>query len=422
MKTYLSAAEKIFLIFSLFVFCLANQAVAKRIIIQPLVSVEDTDAAEGPGGRLRIAPKISASSRYDSNFYKTAENERDVFTWLVQPGIEMEYYTAKSSITLGYSLDAYFYQDADDVSAGEKDADEDDYLGHTFNLNVRTTPVSKLTLELDDVFYKTREDSKADRFANDINRDKYYINRLTPGVYYRWNERLGTGVKYRNTITEYSRDTTDEDSVEHRGIFDFTYYLSSLSSLTLNYQIWDRNYDVDISDYTSNQAELVYRRQAKYLGFEAGAGYHHRTFDDDSRDSTDTLHYHLGLSAQMAKSTGEIVFEENYNDAVNPDDFYKARRINLHFGHVFGQYLHAGASGFYQMNEYEDWRQYRGGTEDRSDDLYGLSANIAYKFAQWLAVGLEGGFQERDSNLGEYDYDNQYILLRLDSVYDMARR
>ncbi|MGE0084858.1 MAG: outer membrane beta-barrel protein [Desulfococcaceae bacterium] len=420
MKTYLPVAEKILMIFSVFLFCIANQAVAKRIIIQPLVSVEDAEAV--PGGKFRIAPKISASSRYDSNFYKISEDERDVFTWLVQPGIEMEYYTAKSSIILGYSLNAYFYQDGGDVPAGQQDAEEDDYIGHTFNFNARTTPTAKLTLELDDVFYKTREDSKADRFANDTNRDKYYINRLTPSLYYRLNERFGAGAKYRNTITEYSRDTTDEDSVEHRGIFDMTYYFSPISSLTLDYQIWDRNYDVDVSDYTSNQMEMVYRRQAKYLGFEAGAGYHYRTFDDDSRDSTDTFHYHAGISAQMAKSRGELVFEENYNDAVNPDDFYKARRLNLNFGHAFGQYLTAGASGFYQMNEYEDWAQYSGGTEDRSDDLYGMSANIAYKFAQWLKVGLEGGFEDRDSNMGEYDYDNQYIMLKLDSVYDVVRR
>jgi len=419
MKTYLSAAEKIFMIFSVFLLCIADQAVAKRIIIQPLVSVEDT--AEDSGGRFRIAPKISASSRYDSNFYKVSEEERDVFTWLVQPGVELAYNTAKTSISLGYSLDGYFYQDGGDVQAGQQDADEDNYVGHTFNFNARNTPMAKLTLELDEIFYKTREDTKADRFANDTNREKYYINRLTPGVYYRWNERFSSAVKYRNTVTEYSEES-DASSKENRGIFDVSYHFSPTSSLTLDYQIWDRNYDVDISDYTSNQAELVYRRQSKLLGFEVGAGYHHRTFDDDSRDSTDTFQYHLGLSAQMAKSRGELIFEENYNDAINPDDFYKSRRLNLNFTHAFGQYLTAGASGFYQMNEYEDWAFYRGGTEDRSDDLYGLSANVAYKFAQWLKVGLEAGFEERDSNLAEFDYDNQYIMLTLDSVYDTVRR
>ncbi len=391
----------------------------ERIIIQPIVEVEE--AAVDPVGKIRIAPKISASGRYDSNFYKTPENERDVFTWLVQPGIEMEYYTAKSSVTLGYSLDAYFYQDGDDAPAGERDADDDDYFGHTLNFNAQTTPGSKLTLELDEVFYKTREESKADRFANDTRRNRYFINRLTPGLYYRWNERFAAGAKYSNTITEYSKDT-DEDSTEHRGIFDLTYYLSPLSSLTLDYQIWDRNYDVDISDYTSNQMELVYRRQAKYLGVEAGGGYHNRTFDDSSRDSTDFFHYHLGLSAQTAKSRGKLVFEENYNDPINPDDLYKARRLSLNLGHTFGQYLSAGASGFYQMNDYEGWAQYRGGTKDRSDDLYGVSANIGYRFAQWLKMGLEGGYQQRDSNLGEFDYDNQFIMLKLDSAYDMLRR
>ncbi|MEE4357026.1 MAG: outer membrane beta-barrel protein [Desulfococcaceae bacterium] len=419
MKKNLLATGRTVLIFLVFFLCVTEHSPASRIIIQPLVAVQE--AAMDPGGRLRIAPKVSASSRYDSNFYNTARDERGVFTYLMQPGIEMEYYTAKSSVTLGYTLDAYFYHDNDDVPIGQKDADEDDYVGHTFHFNVRTAPFAKLSLELDEIYFKTREESKADRFANDTSREKYYINRLTPGLFYRWNERFSSAVRYRSTITEYDRES-DASSKENRGIFDLTYHFSPLSSLTLDYQIWDRNYDVDISDYTSNQVEMVYRKQAKHLGFEAGVGYHSRSFDDDSRDGTDALHYHAGLSAQTAKSRGELVFEENYNDAVTADDFYKARKLNLSLGRTFGRYLDTGISGFYQMNDYEDWMEYRSDPENREDDIFGLSASVRYKFARWLALGLEGGYEDRDSNLDAYDYDNKFIMLKVDSVYDAVRR
>lgn len=420
MNRCLHVAKNIFLVFFVFIFIPANGAVAKRLIIQPLVSEED--AAAGPGAKFRLAPQISASVGYDSNFFKNEDDEREVFTWLVQPGIAMEYFTAKSSVILGYSLDAYFYTESDDAPAGQKEIDDYDYVGHTLSFNAKTAPTSKLTLELDESFMKTRDDSKADGYVNDVTREKYYINRLTPGIMYRWNERFSSSVKYRNTLTRYS-DADDADYDENRGLFDMRYYFSPTSSLALDYQVWDRSYDVEASDYTSNQIGMVYRRQTQYTGFEAGAGYHNRSFDADGRDSRDGFYYHLGMNAQMAKTTANIVFEENYNDSSNTADFFKYRRLGLNFGYTFGQYLSAGLSGFFQMNDYEDWSKYRADSKDREDDVFGISASLGYKVIEWVSLGLSTGYENRDSNLsGGYDYDNTYVIFKVDAVYDTLKR
>jgi hypothetical protein len=56
--------------------------------------------------KLNIKPKFSASWRADSNFYYAQDTERDVYTYTLQPGVEVGLETAKSALILDYTLDA----------------------------------------------------------------------------------------------------------------------------------------------------------------------------------------------------------------------------------------------------------------------------------------------------------------------------
>ena len=56
-----------------------------------------------------IEPTATVSGQLDSNFYKTENNEEEVYTYLLQPGIQLGAATAKSKLDFIYTLDAYFY-------------------------------------------------------------------------------------------------------------------------------------------------------------------------------------------------------------------------------------------------------------------------------------------------------------------------
>ena len=63
--------------------------------------------------KFKIKPKVLTSWRVDSNYYKVETNEREVHTYLVQPGINFGYETSKSLIDLDYTLDAHYFDDKD---------------------------------------------------------------------------------------------------------------------------------------------------------------------------------------------------------------------------------------------------------------------------------------------------------------------
>ncbi len=396
-----------------------------KILLGPL---KYSDTSEEIGGRFNIKPTLDASVRYDSNYFKDNNNEREVMTYGFRPGVRLGYQTAKASIDLGYSLDIYFYDDINDVPAGQPDASEDDYVGHTFELLSRYSPTNKITLGLDDSFYLTREPGDYDPLTGRVSdRRKYYVNCFNPSVRYLINEYLSTTLGYKNTWVDYDEDSL-EDSTEHMGIFDLMYDITPTASIGLVYNYIDKNYDIDISDYTAHLASLVFKKEAKYLYFEVGLGYNYRDYDDDNRDSYDASTVHLavkgqtsGLDEGSAKTWGMLTFEHNFNISGVAENFAEVSKFTLKGGHVFIDKIITDMEIYIQNDDYKDVQGLTedGGYDYREDDRYGITASVGYCFAEWLTARLRGGYENRDSNLADYSYDNKFIMLSFESNLDM---
>jgi hypothetical protein len=273
---------------------------------------------------------------------------------------------------------------------------------------------------LDNSYYKTRDPAQSDRLSNAIGRDKYFINRLTPLVFYKFGPKFSAGLRYRNTETDYDIGTR-EDSTENRGIFDLVYNLTRLTSLDLEYQNWKRDYDLTTSDYTSDQIKLIFRKQFKYFSFEVGGGSQNRDFDDPTMEDIDTFTYSIALAGQnppapelRPKSHITFAVEQNFNDSGTGDAYFKAHRFSLDAGHLFEEKLLAGIEGYYQISDYE--------TALREDKTYDISGSLGYLFTDWLTLSITVGFEERNSNLAGYDYDNRYYMVKLDFSYNLGKK
>lgn len=371
------------------------------------------------GTLFNIKPKVAAQWRVDSDYYRAGEDfEREVFTYLVQPGIELGIETAKTELLLDYTFDAYYYDDKDPIPIGEEPTDENDYGGHTGILKARYRPFSRVLLGLDNSFYKTRDPAQSDIFNNAVIREKYFINRVTPMIFYDLGHKFSVGLRYRNTETNYSREDL-EDSTENRGMFDFIYNFTRSTSLDFEYQCWKRNYDLTTSDYTSNQVSLIFRQQFNYFSFEAGGGYHKREFSDPALEEIDIPTYRIAILGQNPpaperdpRSYFSLVDELNFNDQGLSEDYFKAHRITLSAGHLFLEKLLVAITGYYQNSDYESPSVFA--IVDRKDDDYNVSGTIGCKLTNWLTLSVTAGYEERNSNIDFFDYENRYYMARLE--------
>jgi hypothetical protein len=381
-------------------------------------------------GKVNIKPTISASWRMDDNFYRSETNEKEVYTYLLSPGIELGYETAKSLVSLSYNLNAYYYDDQDPLVPGALPADNQDYVGHGGNFIAKTRPTDRILLGLEESYYKTRDPAASDIFSEPTDREKYYINRLTPSIFYDFGAKFSAGIRYRDTRTNYYA-ATREDSTEKRPMFDLVYNFNEKTSLDLEYQHWTRDYNGGTSDYVSNQGKLIFRKQYHYFGLEAGGGYHKREFEDPTLKDINIFTYRFGLMGQnppalegMPRSYLSFVAERNVNNQGSGDTYFKDNSFTLMFGYVYMEKVPLDIMVNYQTRGYKMTYGLTssGTTALRDDDIYKMEGGIGYILKEWLILRVTAGYEKRDSNIVGRNYKNNYYIARLDFNYSLGKR
>jgi hypothetical protein len=228
-----------------------------------------------------------------------------------------------------------------------------------------------------------------------------------------------------------------DDSTEHRWFFDLLYNPRRTITLDLNYQYWTLDASKNGEDYTSNQVTLVGEKRYKYYAFDAGFGYHYRDFDGPQSGDVDTLAYKVSVIGQnpppaekrryvgseylRARSHIYLAAERNFN---NLGSTYTADRFSLSTGHVFAEKILTRIYGHYQTNDYDSFTgaTSSGKTKKRDEDIYKIAGSIGYLIKKQMAVTLTGGYEDRDSNLAGYDYENEYVMLRFDFNFELSSR
>jgi len=367
--------------------------------------------------RLEIIPKLSTSWQMDSNYHLADDVEREVYTYKFQPGFNVNFETAKTNLMLDYTLDAYYYDDRDSVPPGEQPTDDDDFVGHTLTAEARYQAFDRLLVGLNESYYKTRDPAESDIFSNSIDREKYYINQVTPLMVYDFGPKFSLRLRYRHTDIDYSSGNT-EDSDENRGLVNLVYNFTRRSSMDVEFQYWKKDYNEETSDYTSNQTKLIFKKQLRIFEISAGAGYQNRNFDDSGLDDIDVFTYNLGFDGQgmLANRRTNISFnvEQNFNDQSIGNNYYTATRFILRGGHEFSSKLSGEAQASYMIADYEE--------TSRNDDITEFSGSIGYKIARWLTFSVTGGIEKRNSNISGLDYDNTYFIANLEFAYNLGRK
>lgn len=220
-------------------------------------------------GKMVIKPSLTPGWRYDSNYYKSEKMGRAVSTYSIKPGIIMGYESPKSNFALNGSLDFQSYEDEDEIPSGALGTDEDNYTEQILGIRTESQIFDRLLLGLDAKYMNTREPANSDTYTNIIKREKYIIKTVSPKLVYRFGEKFGINSAYTNSLIDYDKFDL-EDSTENRGQFDLFYNFNTTTSFDLDYQVWSRDYDLTISDYTSNQFMLNMTRKYKYFDIAGG--------------------------------------------------------------------------------------------------------------------------------------------------------
>ena len=365
-------------------------------------------AEEPEKTKFTIKPRISVGSRLDSNFFLTENDERAVYSFLIQPGFGLGVEKPKLKVSLDYTAEIYFYSDMDDVASGQQRADDLNYFGHLAALKTKYAFTPRMMLSLNDSFYYTRYPTVYDRLSNSTDKRRYWTNRVTPAIHYDLGNRFSADIMYRYDKLKYI-ESDYEDSTEHRISFDLLYHSTRTTTYGLDYQHWTRiyeEYEEGFSDYSSHQARLDFQKRYKYFTFNGNAGYQHRSHNDPSLADENVFVYKISFAGEYppppkterpmggvperAKSHIYLAAEQNLN-AIGDD--YVSNRFTLSMGHVFLRKILTLVRGYYQMSDYET---YQGITPDgnyaiRDDSSYDVYGRIGYLITKKVTASITAG-------------------------------
>ena len=386
--------------------------------------------------KFKIEPMVTVGGRMESNFFNTEEDERDVYTFLAQPGVMVGLETPKTEAPLHYTLEGYMYEDVGDAPEGAPDISDLDYIGHLANLEFRHRPARRLTVGLDNAFYRTRYPTAYDRLSDSIFLGRYDINRLTPMIFYDWENKFSAGLRYRRTDLWYEEENPN-DSVEHRFIGNLVYDPTRTLTLDLELQHWWMDYDNIDRDYDSSQIKIIGQKRYKHFAFDAGLGFHTRDYDNPEIEDGDIIAYkvsvlyqnppppegrrYLGDRFVRARTHGYLGFERNFN---NYGTDYIGHRLTWDFGHVFVDKIQARIKGYYQMSDYETAMGLTpaGNLEVRDDDTIYAAASVGYLITDEMDLTLTAGLEERDSNIAGGSFDNEFMMLTYNWNFEFQSR
>jgi len=396
-------------------------------------------AASLAAPKISIRPIVSGTVRADSNYFRTDGGlnaggvltpEHSVFTYLLQPGINFAAEWANTEVLFNYTLDINRFNDREDTLPGERSADDDDYYGHTGNFTLRHKPTRRLMIGLDDIFYRTRDPAQSDELNNVGARDLYWVNRITPLLFYDFAPKFTAGLRYRNSFLDY--DPADrEDSDENRVMFDFIYHLQRDLYLDLDYQYWKMNYDGLTSDYDSHQVRLILSKEFRLIKLGAGVGYQKRNFDEPvfGQENMDTPTYFVTIGMNEVVFAGryfeflDFNITQNFNDQGQGNAYYVANRFSLDLEHAFTRKLFGLFKASYQRSDYQTFfgTTQAGALERRNDNTWVVDLGIRYAFNEWLDFSARAGREQRDSNIAGRDFTNNYVIARISFGYELGR-
>jgi len=376
------------------------------------------------GDKFIIKPVLDTSWMVDSNFYKSDTSERTVSTLTVSPGLEFGYRTEKSRISARGFFNLIQYEDMDSVPAGMKDSNDNDYTGHSLIVSADTMFFTRITAGVDDTWLNTRNPGERDEFDNFTDINEYAINRVRPWVKYKITDRIATGLEVNHTLIDYSLES-GEDSSQTGGKANLYYEISRFTIVDLEYALWEMEYDLTSSDYSSTEVRANFSSKFQYFSFTGGLGYHERKFDQAGLENIDTVSWHFSVKGQNPPDLGpderprsymNLSFAQNFNNAGNGNEYYRADRVTLLLGHLFMEKLDTRIETYYQKSAYEN------DSQNREDDTWALSGSVAWFANEWLTLSVKSGLENRTSSVVANDYENAFVLFRLTFNYNLGSK
>jgi len=379
------------------------------------VSLSGTVLAVDPqpieAGAFNVIPTVKVDLQDTDNMFLSNANEVDSKLTIISPRIEAITESNGNSLAIAGQID----------EANYSATDEDDYTDWRVGGDAHLQMDSRNSIDLNAGFFRTRE-TRGTGFSQGgflpTSPDRY--EETTYGISYQFgtNDSFGRLVlsadsydkSYRNNrITTQFRDREDMD---WSGTFFFN--ISSRTDVFLEYTQSDIDYGTDPLVVAGSPDSLDSDEDYYFVGvsWEAtGAttgsvkvGRGEKDFDDVDRAKTDMTSWEANILWEpLSYSVFNFTASQGFDEATGVGNALDSRKYSINWQHAWSDNLTS------TVNWYTSDDEYTGST--RQDDIDALSIRLDYSVQRWFDVYVSFSQDERSSNFGNFNYEQNVAAI-----------
>jgi len=233
------------------------------------------------------------------------------------------------------------------------------------------------------------------------------IGDLQGVVGYEYSQtRFDGGDLFNNALS------SDRDRESESVHLDLSWRLASKTSVFGRIERTNTNYELSQPNLDSDQVEFLVGLRFKPADAFDGVvsvGVTDRDFDDDNLEGFDGSTYYVNLNyainpfSTISFNASRFVEEPADENA----SFYESEFFGVSWNHSLTKRVSIEAFAKQVDDDYEGI--------DREDQFVDWGIGIDYVWRNWLSTGLYYGEIERDSTIDAFDFEDQYIGIRLRS-------
>ncbi len=375
---------------------------------QAAVALEPANLQWGP---VYLTPTLDLETFYTDNLWLTDSNEKDTWATVITPRVQAWMQNGPSDYSLGFQA-----RDSSYHSSGD-----DDYTDYTTNLDIHQEFNVRNALNLFGEYYDGHEERGTGFIEGELSlitdRPVEY-ERTTFGGDYTYGSTAGRGrinlaarsaeFQYQN-FREFTRfyDRT-EDTLDGT----FFWKVAPRTDALMEVRAIDNDYD---QRDPADPAGTLSNDEMNYLlgvAWEATArtsghiklGMYDREYDSSARNDEDGFLWEVGVEwTPRTYARVELNTRRFYQATNGLGDGINTREATLGWNHAWNERSRTRLSWDFARDDYEG--------SDRNDDTYGIEARYDYAFRRWVDLGVGYRYEDRDSGLDFYDYDENLFFL-----------
>jgi hypothetical protein len=377
---------------------------------------------DGLGGDIKIGavsafPSMKIITRHDDNIYESASNEKSSPIVIVNPAVKLLLEDNIKTLTLDYDIEVGTY------TASSRDNYTDQKLLGVFEFLPTTKLKLALRLEyLDEHDPRGTARTEGIGGINPLNLDpdewhSYGIGGLVSYGSPNATGRIELETDYVTKDYDNNRQFTadrDRDDFHLRG----TFYYRIRPKTRLLFEVRRRTFDyendpVGVPTLDSTERDYLFgidwERTAKTTGY-VKLGYREKDFDSALRNDSGNFAWESGTRWRpRTYSTVDLSTARRTDETNGIGDSIDVSEYKVSWKHDWREHISSSINFLYSEDDYE--------STIREDNRFRAGIDLNYNWRRWARISAGYRYEERDSNVNLFDYEQNIFDLTIDLTF-----